>query len=137
MCSGSDEYDGNNTRPCTLDLLTNCQSDYECMTEGCFYDGEICPTECSALIGNGKCDAECNLYRCNYDDCISCSYGCDINMLNNNVCDDYCMNSECYYDGGDCCPYSDCKDIDTCDYKCMSIECNYSNDKCVRYISVL
>lgn len=133
MCLDSYNYDGSYTNLCTLEMLTNCQSDPECMNEACFFDGESCPSECTALKNNGKCDTACNIFSCNYDDCL-CSKGCNINMIDNDVCEYDCMNSNCNYDGGDCCPYSKCKDIDTCDSECMTIECKYSNNQCVRTI---
>ena len=57
-----------------------------------------CRNECKSLMGDGKCDLECNNFQCIWDgfDCGSdCAYNCKINMIGNSICDQECNNSEC------------------------------------------
>lgn len=118
---------------CTLDMLTNCQLDYQCMSQVCFNDGaEGCSETCSILKNNGICDLECNNQNCGFDDCI-CAPGCNEIIIGDGICNDECKNEACRHDSYDCCPDIElCKDTQTCIYGCLTYDCQYSNNKCVR-----
>ena len=66
-----------------------------------------CPS--TALMGNGVCDANCNVTACYNDggDCLTftavdCSPGCPISWIGDGICDTACQTPECSDDAGDC-----------------------------------
>lgn len=104
--------------------LDGCDFDYKsatCFTEGYEVDVPLLTQQCidefpnctETKIGNGICDAECNVAQCRYDegDCedtffllqYECSPSCFCNMLNDGRCDAVCNNVRCGLDLGDCC----------------------------------
>jgi hypothetical protein len=88
------------------------------------WDVPKCAIGCSdSWIGDGYCDAACNVSSCNFDfpDCVNgsnvgrgsggsnaykvnpqCVQGCPDNWLGDKVCDMRCKNVECGWDAGDC-----------------------------------
>lgn len=71
--------------------------------ERCF-ERNRCPRLCHmSMLGNGKCEKDCDIPECNYDngEC-GCNVGCNKSMLGDGVCDLACNVSQCEYDGNDC-----------------------------------
>ena len=89
----------------------------------------------TSLLGNGKCDSECDTADCNWDgkDCENLHCFCEESMLGNGVCDWDCVNKACNWDGGDCCEnwmlYNN-----FCDAPCFLEEFQYDMGACGDYL---
>lgn len=111
-----------------------------------------CPTE---WMGDGFCDAHCEIEECQYDggdcemeesndvndDSSDCSPGCPITWIGDGICDGLCQTDECEQDGGDCDdeePVTECEPgcpdwyigDGWCDSHCLTDACQQDGGDC-------
>ena len=95
----------------------------------------LCP---ESWIGDGRCDAECDVARCLHDkgDCENVCI-CPKAWLGDGSCDQVCNNTVCKYDGGDCIEVEcspGCKSEmladDFCDHECNTQACELDKGDC-------
>ncbi|KAH3791857.1 hypothetical protein DPMN_145348, partial [Dreissena polymorpha] len=108
---------------------------------------------CESKANNGKCDPECNIPQCNYDN-FECATGnrpwgnCKTdgvlcwNVFNDSKCDPQCDNEACLFDGfdcirsiGECNPIYDryCTEVygnGVCEKGCNTAACNWDGLDC-------
>eukprot|EP00397_Hematodinium_sp_SG-2012_P011613 GEMP01011757.1.p1 GENE.GEMP01011757.1~~GEMP01011757.1.p1 ORF type:complete len:519 (+),score=66.89 GEMP01011757.1:68-1624(+) len=102
----------------------------------CFSNSD-CPQSCSAKIGDGICEEECNIEACNFDgaDCAICP-GCFESMLGDGKCDDACNMAACNFDNQDCSCSTDPDVLAKCakDIECW-LDCGSKiGDRVTRYV---
>ena len=117
---------------------------------------------CAAKVGNGRCDSECDLAACGFDN-GECSYGtrpwarCEALKMNvpcdrwyaNGHCDKQCNSEGCLFDGWDCvkggeeqkgCPdeaYCVARWRDgRCDKRCNSPGCDWDGGDCRKSVDL-
>ena len=87
------------------------QCKLECMLADCVISWQNCqsfqrcPEMCKRVLGNGRCDIECNIEECGWDsyECQQeCADGCLAQNLGDGICNPLCDVAECNWDNGDC-----------------------------------
>lgn len=129
-----------NGAPCTTltigERLNTTKKDAE--------DGGDCKGQCNPgcaapMVGDGLCQAACNVTQCGYDDddCIptedECAAGCPRSWQGDGICDAACRNADCGDDHGDCegqcapgCEES-MRSNGICDEECMNKDCQFDS----------